>query len=106
MPIAPVQELFVYYKVAEGDVAAVRDQVAARQAALCAAHPGLRARLLRRPETSAGLATLMELYARDASASQPGGVDAALRRAIDEAASGLAPWLRSPRHTEVFQACA
>lgn len=101
-----VQEVFVYYKVAEADVGAVRAAADALQQALRADHPGLQARLLRRPGSSDGLVTVMELYAHAATPTHPGGVDADLRAAIDERAQALRPWLKTPRHTEVFQACA
>ncbi len=101
-----MQEVFVYYKVAEADVDAVRTAVDALHQALRADHPGLQARLLRRPGSSDGVVTVMELYARETTPTHPGGVDAALRAAIDERARALQPWLKTPRHTEVFQACA
>lgn len=88
------RQLFVYYRVAQvrlGDtVAAVR----ALQAALAAAHPGLRVALLRRPEAQDGQVTLMETYA--------GALDAAALDALD-ALTRAAGALPQPRHAEWFE---
>lgn len=86
--------LFVYYRVAAADLLAVRQAVLAMQASLCAAHDGLRAELLRRPQFSEGQVTLMETYA--------GNDDAGLEQAIEAAASALTCWLQGSRHVEVF----
>lgn len=99
--MASAQELFVYYRVVPDDAAALGAAVRAMHAALASAHPGLQARLLRRPEVAQGRLTLMEVYARP-----PAGIDAGLRAEIDTAARALAPWLDGERHTEVFVPCA
>ena len=75
-------------------VAAVR-QI---QAALMAAHPGLQAELLRRPDLTAGLVTLMETYA--------GPLTTALEAAIHEATHADNSALPQPRHVERFQRLA
>lgn len=96
-------ELFVYYRVAAASARGARDAVEGLQAALRAAHPGLEARLLRRRDDARadGAETWMETYARPAS---PGGVDAALQRAIEEgAAAALAVWVDGARHSEAFE---
>lgn len=95
-------ELYVYYRVAEVNEAALRAAVLRLQADLCASHPGLHTRLLRRPELLQGEITFMETYL----ATAPGGVDARLQAAIAAAAHVLAPWLKGARHTEVFTPCA
>lgn len=99
--VASAHELFVYYRVAPGDAAALGTAVQAMHAALTSAHPGLQARLLRRPEMAQGRLTFMEVYARP-----PAGIDTSLRGEIEAAARALAPWLDGERHTEVFVPCA
>lgn len=94
-------ELFVYYRVAPDDAAALGAAAQAMQAALRSAHPGLDARLLRRPEVAQGRLTFMEVYALP-----PAGIDAGLRGQIEAAAEALAPWVHGERHTEVFVPCA
>ncbi len=88
------RRLYVYYRVAVPALAATVRAVGVMQAGLTAAHPGLRAELLRRPEQDNGEVTLMEVYA--------GGVTAALLAAIDCAAAALP----QPRHNELFEALA
>ena len=85
------QQLYVYYSVPEAALAATVAAVRQVQATLVAAHPGLHAELLRRPELRDGEVTLMETYV--------GGVTPALQAAIDHAASALP----QPRHSEWFE---
>jgi hypothetical protein len=94
-----MRELYIYYRVRESAAAAARRDVAALQAALRAAHPGLEARLLHRPESSAGLQTWMEIYARPA---QPGGVSVEVQADIEARAAQHATHLEGTRHVEVF----
>jgi len=82
--------LYVYYKVPEAALAATVDAVHRVQAGLRAAHPGLQAGLLRRPELQGGEVTLMETYA--------GALTPAVEAAIAEATSALP----QPRHSERF----
>ena len=101
-----MRELFVYYRAPVADAVAVQTAAEAMQARLCARHPALIARLLRRPGAQDGCHTWMETYATD-PARAPAGVDAPLQAAIDSAAAAdLQPLLAGPRHTEVFIACA
>ena len=88
------RRIYVYYRIAQADLDAVREKVLALQARLCADHAGLRAELLRRPEAAEGQLTLMEIYVCEQ------GIDAALQAAIEAAASyaGLA----GQRHVEAF----
>lgn len=86
------RRLYVYYRVPEPALAATVTAVRAMQATLAAAHPGLQAELLRRPELRDGEVTLMETYAAAA------GISPALQAAIDAAARALP----QPRHTESF----
>ena len=88
------RRIYVYYRIAQADLDAVREKVLALQARLCADHAGLRAELLRRPEAAEGQLTLMEIYVCEQ------GIDAVLQAAIEAAASyaGLA----GPRHVEAF----
>ena len=84
------RRLYVYYRVPQAQLPATVAAVRQVQAALMAAHPGLRAELLRRPELRDGEVTLMETYA--------GSVSPAVEAAIAEATSGLP----QPRHSERF----
>ena len=99
--LARAQELFVYYRVAPDDAVALGAAVQVMQATLRSAHPGLQARLLRRPEVAQGRLTFMEVYARP-----PAGIDPGLRSEIEAAARALASWVDGERHTEVFVPCA
>jgi hypothetical protein len=92
------REIYVYYRVAPSGAAAAAGKVRAMQAGLCASHPGLQARLLRRPVTAAELQTWMEVYSR------PGGVSEELQRQIESVASSLLDAIQGPRHCEVFEA--
>jgi hypothetical protein len=95
------RELFVYYRVAESTLDLACHSAQRMQRRLCEVHPGLQARLLRRPDAIEGRCTLMETYSRAA------GIDEALQAEIDAAAlASLAPWQLGERHTEVFIACA
>ncbi len=82
--------LYVYYKVPEAALAETAAAARQVQAALCAAHPGLQAALLRRPELRDGDVTLMETYA--------GPLTDAMLAAITQATSDLP----QPRHSEHF----
>ena len=84
------RRLYVYYRVPEPQLAAVRVAVTALQAGLMQRLPGLQAGLLRRPELRDGEVTLMETYH---------GVDAdSLQAALAEAVGALP----QPRHSEWF----
>ena len=83
-------DLYVYYKVRDGDAASLAPRVRAMQAQL-----GSPAQLKRRPEAREGLQTWMEVYP-----AVPAGFDAALARAVRDA--GLEARLAGPRRTEVF----
>jgi hypothetical protein len=94
-------ELYVYYRASPERTEALAAAVQAMQQALCAAHPGLVARLLCRAELREGLHTWMEAYALP-----PGRSAVALAAAIEQAAVVLAPLLDGPRRSEHFVACA
>jgi hypothetical protein len=96
-----VRELYVYYRVGGRDVTAARRDIAALQAALRAAHPGLLTRLLRRPDAQDGVETWMEVYTRPASAA---GVDLGMQADIEARAAAHCAHLEGPRHVEVFVA--
>ena len=87
------RRLYVYYRAAEAAMPTVLAEVRALQASLMAAHPGLSAELLRRPEPSGGEITLMEAYA--------GGDVAAWTMAL-AAAVAARPALPATRHAETF----
>ncbi len=96
-----MRELFVYYRIAAADAARCEALVRGLQARLMHEIPGLRARLLARPSTGDAERTWMETYALDAEGG-PSTVDASLEQRIDAEAAVLAPYLRGPRHVEVF----
>lgn len=92
------RRLYVYYRVAESNLADVRVAARAMQADLAARHRGLHAELLRRPgSASDGQVTLMEIYADEA------GIGEAIGQDIERAANSLAGWLQGPRQIEVFE---
>lgn len=93
------RELFVYYRVAASTWHEAAAAARTAQACLRQSHPGLSARLLRRPDERGGEVTLMEVYADVAR-----GIDDALAAQIEAAAQALNPWLLSPRHCERFDA--
>lgn len=95
-----MRELFIYYRATQENASVLHAQVSRMQTELRVRHPGLQARLLRRPEAADGLHTWMETY------SSPDGIDDALQASIEDAALSLAPWIEGPRHTERFDACA
>lgn len=93
------RELYVYWKAPGAASAQARALVGELQRGLRERHPGLAARLLRRPEESKGLVTWMEVYAA------PGGITPALQAEIDAAAAGAMQALGvEARHVEVFDA--
>lgn len=91
--------LYVYYKLPPADLGAAVAAARGLQARLCAEHPGLRAELLRRPESPAGQVTVMEAYAADDAAALGTGFQARLAEAAAQAG------LPQPRHTELFIGC-
>ncbi|HWH75134.1 MAG TPA: DUF4936 family protein [Methylibium sp.] len=94
-------ELFVYYRARPEDAQRLADAVLEMQHHLCRACPGLRARLLGRPELRDGLNTWMETYAL------PDGLDPVpVGTAIERAAQVLNDWIVGPRRVEHFVACA
>lgn len=100
-----MRELFIYYRSRADREAEVAQRVRAWQASLCERHPGLQARLLRRPGTRDGLQTWMETYSIPMS-ENPDGVSAELQQAIEAQAAALSDCIEGTRHTEVFNACA
>ena len=86
--------LYIYYKVALAQHAALALRVQAFQAQLQQDWPGLVTELLQRPQATAGVETWMETY----RCTQ--GLSAALLDAIAQAA--VASGLPAPRHAESF----
>ena len=87
-------DLYIYYRVPDAAAAQLVPRVQAMQARLRAAH-GVDAQLKRRPGSSEGLQTWMEIYPATGA-----GFDAALEAAVQEAA--LLEQIDGQRHTEVF----
>ena len=89
-------DLYIYYRVRDEHAALLAPRVRALQARLGAGQ------LKRRPASSDGMQTWMEVY-QDAAQ----GFEAALATAVQEA--GLAEFTQGARHTEIFtdvQLCA
>ncbi|WP_426113082.1 DUF4936 family protein [Massilia sp. PWRC2] len=86
---APLQDLYIYYQVADSDAAALAVRVRAMQAGL-----GL-GQLKRRPGSVDGRQTWMEIY---------GGVEAGFQATLNGAvlAAALSELTAGSRHTEVF----
>ena len=101
-------ELYVYYRLDTSAAASALAVVRAFQRELCAAHPGLQARLLRRAEIEEGQQTWMEIYRFAAETPEVPlrGVDAALQADIERAALPLNRFMRGSRHLERFVPCA
>jgi hypothetical protein len=92
-----VRELFIYYRATIENASVLHAAALALQAELRARHPGLQARLLRRPEAVNGLHTWMETYAA------PSGISDSLQGEIETVAHAkLAPLTAGARHTESF----
>ena len=95
------RELFVWYRVRDGQRSEALAAVRAMQGSLVAEWPGLRARLLTRAGTNSAQ-TWMEAYAR-AGAGSGTGIDDAVAGAIEAAARSLATFIDGDRHSEAFE---
>ena len=95
------RELFVWYRVRDGQRADALAAVRAMQQSLEAEWPGLRARVLTRAGTT-GVQTWMETYARSGAGSGA-GVDDTVATAIAAAARSLATFIDGDRHSEAFE---
>jgi hypothetical protein len=100
-----MRELFIYYRSRQDEVSRVASLVLEFQSRLAATHPGLAARLLRRPEIVDGTHTWMETYSMNPMHS-PNGISPALAQEIERQAEALRPCLAGERHIEVFTPCA
>jgi hypothetical protein len=99
-----MRELFIYYRIPVDAAPAAREAVEAMQVGLCRRHPGLSARLLRRPDEQDLQQTWMEIYAIQGDAA---GVTPRIEADIAQAAAAaLAPFAAGSRHTEAFVPCA
>ena len=93
------RELYVYYRVAPAHWRAAADAASAWQRELSSAHPGLIARVLRRPGARDEPVTLMETYAFEPNT---GAINDALQVVIERGAPPLPSWLIGERHVEPF----
>ena len=100
-----MRELYVYYRVRAAESAVAEAEVLGLQAELRAQTPGLRARLLKRPDEQDGHQTWMEIYSME-SAVDVDGVSARLQAAIAARAAERLTHIDGSRHVEVFLACA
>lgn len=100
-----MRELFIYYRSPVQHAEAVRATVHRFQAQLSLGHPGLRARLLRRPEVVDGRITWMETYSM-APMNADFTLSDGLQRQIEACALELHDLIDGVRHTEVFVPCA
>lgn len=87
-------DLFIYYRVQDGDAAALQTLVNGLQTRLAQQHE-VAGQLKRRPGTSDGLQTWMEIYP-----ATPPDFAAALELAVQQA--GLMTFTVGARHTELF----
>lgn len=81
--------LYIYWKVAPGDLAAALSAVRTFQSSL-----GTEASVQRRADVAAGPVTLMEIY--------PGLDAAGCRERIAASQAALGAWATAGRHAEVF----
>ena len=100
-----MRELFIYYRSHADHADEVQAKASAFQARLRLEHPGLVARLLRRPEVKNGLLPWMET---SSFATMPPAlpIDARLQQQIESHAACLQGLIEGDRHTEVFIPCA
>lgn len=96
-----MRELYIYYRVADADVAAARRSVEAMHERLHQAHPGLVARLLTRADDGSAPQTWMETYAL---AGSDEGVGAQLEAEIEAQAARWSDLVAGSRHVEAFAA--
>ncbi len=100
-----MRELFIYYRIRSPEAGAARDAVQAMQERLRRRHPGLTARLLRRPDEHDNQQTWMEIYALQRD-GRHGGVSPQIEADIAAEAAALGALIAGSRHTEVFVPCA
>jgi hypothetical protein len=98
-----MRELFIYYRIQAAKVGLALETVNEFQARLRVRHPGLSARLLRRPDEQDDMQTWMEIYS---FALAKAGVTPEIESEISAEATALAPFITGARHTEVFVPCA
>lgn len=89
-----MDDLYIYYRVPDAQAAQLAPRVRAMQAGLNAAH-GVAGQLKRRPGSTDGVQTWMEIYLAAGD-----GFTAALAAAVQQA--GLSAQIDGQRHTEVF----
>jgi hypothetical protein len=89
-----MNDLYIYYQVADADAPALSARVRAMQDRLLA-EQGVAGQLKRRPEARDGLQTWMEIYPATGE-----GFDAALEAAVRDAS--LTELIAGNRHTEIF----
>jgi hypothetical protein len=101
-----MRELFIYYRVAVPGASRALTMAQEMQRRLRERHPGLTARLLRRPDEprdpTNDQQTWMEIY----SFHDANGVSFALQAEVEAEAAALEPFIIGARHTEVFIPCA
>lgn len=91
------RRLFIYYKVAEGYIEEITLEVRAIQRNLSLQSTALKAEVMRRPNPSNGVVTIMEIY------SAPGGITDAMEASIEGAFAALSRRINAARHTEIFE---
>lgn len=87
-------DLYIYYRVPEQHAAQLAPSIRAMQSRLFDS-TGVAGQLKRRPESSAGMQTWMEIYLATGA-----GFDAALATALEQAT--VLGQIDGKRHTEVF----
>lgn len=96
-----MHELYVYYKVAPGGIAATRAAFAQLRAVLCHQWPDLRSRLLMRPAAAGAQQTWMEIHVWP---EVPDDVPEDWIDQLERHAGRLAELSVDGRHVEVFVA--
>ena len=101
-----MRELFIYYRIATSSASYALMMVQAMQQRLQERHPGLTARLLRRPDETHEQPSAQQTWMETYSFHDAGGVSSALQADIEAEATVMAPLIVGTRHTEVFVPCA
>ena len=102
-PLLGTRQLFVYWKLHSSHLDLALDALQRAQHELTSALPGLQARRFVRT-AAAEEATVMEVYALEASRSTAGLADTDIARLDRAAAEAVQPWLKGRRHVEIFDA--
>lgn len=93
-----MHSLYIYYRVAETDLATACAAARAMQQQICTRYPGLQTDLLQRPQAVDGVVTLMEIYTVLPAACEL----LILQTDIERLIHSMPAVLQVPRQVEVF----